>query len=152
MHRAAEGPPASPEEAIRAYKAILSEVIDQRPSGTRQRLADALGKHRSFITQITSPSYATPIPARHLPLIFAVCHFGPAEREGFMAAYQIAHPGKAAPATGPRRVRHLSLTVPDLGDDGQNAALDRAINDFIQKISSIAGKGGPSSGNEGGSA
>ena len=35
------------------------------PSGTRQRLAAALGKNRSFVTQITSPAYATPIPARH---------------------------------------------------------------------------------------
>ena len=41
-----------------------------------------------------------------------------------------------------RRVRHLSLTVPDLGDDKQNAALDRAINEFIHRISSIAGKAG----------
>ena len=28
------------EEAIRAYKEILSHIIDQRPSGMRQRLAD----------------------------------------------------------------------------------------------------------------
>ena len=41
-----------------------------------------------------------------------------------------------------RRVRHLSLTVPDLGDDKQNAALDRAINEFIHRITSIAGKSG----------
>ncbi len=41
-----------------------------------------------------------------------------------------------------RRTRHISLVVPDLGDDKQNKALDRAINDFIHKITSIAGKGG----------
>ena len=41
-----------------------------------------------------------------------------------------------------RRTRHISLTVPDLGDAKQNAALDRAINDFIHRITSIAGKGG----------
>lgn len=134
-------PPETPEEAIRAYKSVLSAVIDQRPSGTRQRLADALGKHRSFITQICGPAYPTPIPAKHLPAIFAVCHFGPGERDAFLAAYQVAHPGKAASAQGFRRMRHLSLTVPDLGDDDQNAALDRAVNDFIQKITSIAGKG-----------
>ncbi len=40
-----------------AYKAILAQIIDDRPSGTRQRLAAALGKHRSFVTQITSPAY-----------------------------------------------------------------------------------------------
>jgi hypothetical protein len=130
------------EEAIRAYKEILSHVIDQRPSGTRQRLADALGKHRSFVTQITSPAYSTPIPAKHLPLIFSVCHFGGQERDQFLAAYRTAHPGKLQlPETG-RRVRHLSLTVPDLGDEKQNAALDRAINEFIHRITSITGKGG----------
>ena len=130
------------EEAIRAYKSILSHVIDQRPSGMRQRLADALGKHRSFVTQITSPAYSTPIPSKHLPLIFSVCHFGAQERDQFLAAYSQAHPGKVQLAEAGRRVRHLSLTVPDLGDDKQNAALDRAINEFIHRITSIAGKNG----------
>ena len=54
------------EDAIIAYKSILAQIIDNRPSGTRQRLATELGKHRSFVTQITSPTYATPLPARHL--------------------------------------------------------------------------------------
>ena len=118
-------------------------MIDQRPSGTRQRLADALGKHRSFVTQITSPAYSTPIPSKHLPLIFSVCHFSTQERDLFLDAYQRGASGQGA--TGgerPARSRHLSLTVPDLGDDKQNAALDRAINEFIHRISSIAGKGG----------
>lgn len=132
----------SPEEATRAYKGILSAILDQRPSGTRQRLADALGKHRSFVTQITSPAYSTPIPARHLPLIFSVCHFSPTERDAFLVAYRAAHPGKATLTADFRKTRHISLTVPDLGDDRQNAALDRAINEFINKITSIAGKGG----------
>ncbi|MER8946379.1 hypothetical protein [Mesorhizobium sp. M0185] len=132
---------SGPEEAIRAYKTILSQVIDQRPSGMRQRLADALGKHRSFVTQISSPAYSTPIPSKHLPAIFSVCHFSPAERDHFLEAYHRAHPGKMSLAAGLRKTRHVSLIVPDFGDDKQNAALDRAVNDFIQKITSIAGKG-----------
>ncbi|MFA6156696.1 hypothetical protein [Mesorhizobium sp.] len=130
------------EAAIRAYKTILSQVIDQRPSGMRQRLADALGKHRSFVTQISSPAYSIPIPSKHLPSIFSVCHFSPAERDQFLAAYHQAHPGKMSVASGTRKTRHVSLIVPDFGDDKQNAALDRAVNDFIQKITSIAGKNG----------
>ena len=129
------------EEAIRAYKTILSAVIDQRPSGMRQRLADALGKHRSFVTQISSPAYTVPIPPKHLLQIFSVCHFSAAEREHFLAAYHKAHPGRMPAAAGLRKTRHLSLTVPDLGDDKQNAALDRAVNEFIQRITSIAGTG-----------
>ncbi|MER8990929.1 hypothetical protein [Mesorhizobium sp. M0678] len=132
---------SGPEEAICAYKTILSQVIDQRPSGMRQRLADALGKHRSFVTQISSPAYSTPIPSKHLPAIFSVCHFSPAERDHFLEAYHRAHPGKMSLAAGLRKTRHVSLIVPDFGDDKQNAALDRAVNDFIQKITSIAGKG-----------
>jgi hypothetical protein len=135
-------PEPGSEGAIRAYKTILSQVIDQRPSGMRQRLADALGKHRSFVTQISSPAYSTPIPSRHLPAIFSVCHFSPAERDHFLAAYHQAHPGKMSVASGMRKTRHVSLIVPDFGDDKQNAALDRAVNDFIQKITSITGKGG----------
>jgi hypothetical protein len=129
-------------DAIRAYKAILADVIDRRPSGMRQRLADALGKHRSFVTQISSPTYSTPIPSKHLPAIFAVCHFSSAEREHFLADYQRAHPGKAPALSALRRTRHLSLAVPDLEDEKLNAALDRAIHDFINRITSITGKGG----------
>lgn len=135
-------PEPGSEEAIRAYKTILSHVIDQRPSGMRQRLADALGKHRSFVTQISSPAYSIPIPSKHLPAIFSVCHFSPAERDQFLAAYHQAHPGKMSVAAGMRKTRHVSLIVPDFGDDKQNAALDKAVNDFIQKITSITGKGG----------
>jgi len=141
MARTEKIPEAGSEEAIRAYKTILSKVIDQRPSGMRQRLADALGKHRSFVTQISSPAYSIPIPSKHLPSIFTVCHFSQVERDQFMAAYHQAHPGKVPVASGPRRTRHVSLIVPDFGDDKQNAALDRAINEFIQKITSIAGRG-----------
>jgi hypothetical protein len=141
MAKATAPAPLDAEGAIRAYKSVLSAVIEQRPSGTRQRLADALGKHRSFVTQITSPSYSTPIPSKHLQAIFSVCHFNAQERDAFLAAYRVAHPGKAALDGEMRRTRHISLTVPDLGDPKQNAALDRAINEFIQKITAIAGKG-----------
>ena len=76
------------EEATVAYKTILADIIDNRPSGTRQRLATALGKHRSFVTQITSPTYATPLPSRHLATIFRVCHMSAMEQERFLNAYE----------------------------------------------------------------
>ena len=124
--------PGGIDEAIRVYKTILSAIIDQRPSGMRQRLAEALGKHRSCV----------PIPAKHLSTILAVCHFSAAERDQFLAAYRRAHPGKAPADLGTRRTRHISFSVPYLGDDKQNAALDKAINEFIHRITSIANKGG----------
>jgi hypothetical protein len=127
----------SADEHIRAYKMLLLNVLEQRPSGTRQRLADALGKHRSFITQITSPSYPTPIPQKHLATIFSVCHFSPAERDGFLAAYRVAHRGRLDLGDVERRTRHLTLQVPDFGEDKHNAAFDRAVTEFIQKMTSF---------------
>ena len=73
--------------AVVAYKDLLKRVVDNRPSGTRHRLAIALGKNRSFISQITSPAYSVPIPAVHLDTIFEVCHFTPTEKSEFLAAY-----------------------------------------------------------------
>ena len=129
------------DEAIRTYKLLLSRVLETRPSGARQRLADALGKHRSFVTQITSTSYATPIPQKHLATIFAVCHFSPAERDAFMAAYQRAHRGKLDIGELTMRTRHLTLLVPDLGDK-QNAAFDKAVGEFITKMGALMRPGG----------
>lgn len=139
-------PPAKPpregaDEAIGEYKLILSRVLETRPSGARQRLADALGKHRSFITQITSPAYATPIPQKHLATIFAVCHFSPAERDAFMAAYRRAHRGRLDIGGLTQRTRHLTLLVPDLGDK-QNAAFDKAVSEFITKMGALMRPGG----------
>ena len=124
------------DEAVIAYKTILSDIIDNRPSGTRQRLATALGKHRSFVTQVTSPAYATPLPARHLETIFRVCHFSPAEQERFLDAYHRAHPGKLPDLRG-EKVRQLTLTVPDFGDDKKNRKFDEAVSEFIQRIANL---------------
>lgn len=134
--------PETSEDLIRAYKLILSHVLETRPSGTRQRLADALGKHRSFITQMISPTYPTPIPQRHLATLFAVCHFSVAERDAFMTAYRAAHRGKLEIGDAERKMRHLSLLVPELGNDKSNAALDKAIGEFVQKMTELLRKGG----------
>jgi hypothetical protein len=134
--------PEAPEDLIRAYKLVLSRVLETRPSGSRQRLADALGKHRSFITQMTSPAYPMPIPQRHLATLFSVCHFSAAEREAFMSAYRAAHHGRLAIGDVDRKMRHLSLLVPDLGDDKTNAALDKTVSEFVVKLSGLLRKPG----------
>ena len=127
------------EDAIIAYKSILAQIIDNRPSGTRQRLAAELGKHRSFVTQITSPAYATPLPARHLATIFRVCHFSAAEQEHFLDAYQAAHPGKLPELGNAEKLRQLSIMVPDFGDERKNRLLESAISELVQKIAAISG-------------
>ncbi|HTK71686.1 MAG TPA: hypothetical protein VL331_04210 [Croceibacterium sp.] len=123
---------------VAAYKRILQQVLDRRPSGMRQRLAEALGKNRSFISQISNPGYATPIPVQHVERIFEICHFSKEEKKLFLAAYRRAHPrrlqgngqGEGNPA------RRVTVTLPDLGDAQKNRKLDALIADFA----TLAGK------------
>lgn len=125
------------EEATVAYKTILADIIDNRPSGTRQRLATALGKHRSFVTQITSPTYATPLPSRHLATIFRVCHMSAMEQERFLSAYEKAHPGKLPDLAPTDGQRGLTLNVPDFGDEQKNRQFDEAVSEFVAKLSAL---------------
>lgn len=121
------------------YKAILQRVLETRPSGTRQRIADALAKNRSFVTQITSPAYDTPIPAPHVERIMDICHFSPAERRAFLAAYRRAHPNRpAAPQPhGRRATRARVLRLPDLGSAKKNRELDALVGDFVEKLANL---------------
>lgn len=121
-------------DAVAAYKSILADVIDRRPSGTRQRLAAALAKNRSFVSQITNPAYAVPIPAAHLDAIFEICHFSAAEKRDFLTAYQAAHPKRMIQAANPRGARPPALLLPDLGDAGRNARLHALVSDFVRQI------------------
>ena len=120
------------------YKLILRRVLDNRPSGTRLKLAAALGKNRSFVTQITNPAYLVPIPAKHVAIIFEVCHLSGAERAAFLEAYGRAHPGRLRAPHRDARTRTLTVTVPDLGDDKKNRALEQLIVDFAAQLARYA--------------
>ena len=132
--------PAMPEdrtEAVGVYKAILKRIVDNRPSGTRQRLAIALGKNRSFISQITNPTYDVPIPARHVETIFEVCHFTVEERRQFMAAFARAHPRRVTLVSAKGDVRLVTVKLPDLGDANRNRLVDELMADIAQRIARI---------------
>jgi hypothetical protein len=120
--------------SIATYKALLRQALDNRPSGTRLKLAAALGTNRSFISQITNPGYPIPIPVQHLDVIFEVCHLAPAEKAAFLEAYQAAHPGRTQAQGRPAQGRSLTLTLPDLGDNRRNQAMDKAILDFVASL------------------
>jgi hypothetical protein len=124
-------------EAIVAYKQILRDVLDRRPSGTRHRLAQALGKARSFVSQITNPAYAIAIPVQHLGAIFEVCHFSGAERERFLEAYRLAHPRCTLQLEPRARLRPLRLLVPDLGGEAANQDLDQLIHDYVTSLAKV---------------
>jgi hypothetical protein len=122
------------QDPVAEYKAILKRVLDNRPSGTRQRLAKALGKNRSFISQIANPAYPVPIPVQHLETMFELCHFSQDDRRDFLAAYRRAHPRRFALVHAVPRTRIVSLAVPDLGDAKRNRAVDAMIADFVRRL------------------
>ena len=122
------------------YKALLREMVDRRPSGTRQKIAVAIGKHKSFVSQITNPAYSMPVPARHLRPIFELCHFSAEERRRVLEAYQRAHPGRPLPAASPRPGTStvISISVPVLNDAGRQADMAATIRRFAEELGALA--------------
>lgn len=125
-------------DLVGAYKQMLREVLERRPSGMRQRLAEALGTTRSFISQITNPAYSTPIPAQYIATVLEVCHFSEGERTRFLSAYRRAHPRRsgagATAAVGEGPTRSLTIAVPDLGSDRRNEEFDALVLDLVARV------------------
>ncbi|HVJ41545.1 MAG TPA: hypothetical protein VM639_08605 [Dongiaceae bacterium] len=134
-------PAGAASSAVSNYKQILAQVLENRPSGTRQRLAAALAKNRSFVSQIANPAYPTPIPAQHLEVIFEVCLFPNHEREAFLDAYAAAHPGRLQRHRHhhpkEHRLRPVTVYLPDLENEKKNQALDKLISDIALKIGKL---------------
>jgi len=128
-------PTSSRQERIAAYKRVLRDYLDRRPSGARLRIARMLGTHKSFVSQITNPSDPTPIPARHLGAIFDVCHLSQVERAHFLEAYRAAHPrhAEALNADGELHFKTLHVDVPVLDDPRAQAELEELIRDFARR-------------------
>lgn len=119
---------------VAAYKRLLQEYIDKRPSGLRLKIAKAIGKHRSFVSQITNPAYPIPVPSRHLESIFRICHLAPEEKQAFMAAYEAAHPRhplveRRAPRRG-REKRTIEIELPMVED----AELERELEELLRLV------------------
>jgi len=129
--------PTPSADWITAYKRILQDVLNRRPSGMRQRLAEALGKNRSFITQISNPVYQTPIPVQHLHRIIDICHFSPQEREQFLHAYHQAHPRRLLMLQEREKSRRVTIMLPDLGNDKKNRRLDALVSEFAERIARL---------------
>jgi hypothetical protein len=130
--------PKSDVDPVAQYKSMLQAIIDNRPSGTRQRIASAIGKNRSFVSQITNPVYPTPIPAQHLETIFSICHFSAAQRKAFLQAYRKAHPGRIEVVdqdrTQDRPMRRVVVEVPDFDNAAKNRAADEMLADLARRL------------------
>lgn len=135
----ADGEPADRAARVAAYKAYLRDCIDRRPSGLRQKLAVALEKHKSFVSQITSPGYTVPIPAGDLPTILEVCHLTAEERRAFLRLYHRAHPRRDARAAvrgpGPHRI-HIDL--PAFADAATAVEVEALIRELAARVARLA--------------
>ncbi len=130
----------SKEELVAQYKRIFQRYINRRPSGARMKIAAELNKNKSFVTQITNPSYSIPVPARHLDVIFDICHFTIKERETFLKAYTAAHPNyqyrvvKPGAAPKERGRRTLSIELPVLEDSVKQQKIEAMIKAYAQEL------------------
>ena len=123
--------------AVAEYKRVFKEVLDSRPSGMRIRLAHAMGKNRSFVSQISNPAYPIPIPVQHLNTIFDVCHFPPPAKAAFLRAYARAHPRRKGRLTEIPHERIMALHLPDLGSSKRNGQLDALMQEFARRLIAI---------------
>jgi hypothetical protein len=128
---------AGEASAVAEYKRIFKEVLDGRPSGMRIRLAHAMGKNRSFVSQISNPAYPVPVPVQHLNTIFEVCHFPPAAKQAFLRAYARAHPRRLGQLAKTPRDRTLTLHLPDLGSAKRNGKVDALLQEFAHRLTAI---------------
>ncbi|MBJ3774535.1 hypothetical protein [Acuticoccus mangrovi] len=130
-------------DPVARYKLLLKAAIERRPSGTRQKLAEAIGTHKSFISQVTNPSYRVPLPAQHIPTLFRVCHFGPEEKRRFLDAYAEAHPGQAGAIEELSRIDAdvLRIPMPHFDDPTTRREVEELIREFAERVIALALRG-----------
>lgn len=127
---------------VRYYKLLLQLFLRRREAGIRQAIADAIGKNRSFVSQLTSPAYDVPVPARYVGTMLAVARFTAGETRAFLDAYLTAHPDRAgelpadvgADGSADGRTRQIVLSVPALSDPAAQARLQLLIETMAQEI------------------
>lgn len=123
-------------DAIVEYKALLREYIDRRPSGTRQRLAEAFGTHKSFISQIINPNYRVPLPAQHIPALFKVCHLNAQEQRAFLEVYARAHPGQYGAIEDLAALESdvVRIPLPHFEDPELRQQAEQLIRQFAERV------------------
>jgi hypothetical protein len=130
----------SKQDLIRAYKSFLKEAVEARPSGLRLRIASQIGKNKSFVSQITSPNYKTPLPEKYVEPILDAMHLGQRERDKFLQIYHRAHPRTRAHPTEPMNgeTRVLTMELPKLESRRLENRVDQLIMQFARNLNDIA--------------
>lgn len=124
------------DDKIVAYKILLREYLNRRPSGIRKKISAAINTHRSFISQVANPNYRVPLPAQYVPILMDVCHFTTEEQETFLKAYSAAHPGQAlfARAAAKGDYRSITIDLSDIADEGTRIALSRSLTEVAREM------------------
>ena len=127
------------------YKLLLNTFLDRRPPGSRQALADAIGKDRSFISQVANPGYPVALPARYVRAICSVSRFTAAEEQVFLRAYLAAHPDRAADIYGLQQraggVHRLAIAVPALENNEQQQKMELFLQGFTRDLADLLSSG-----------
>lgn len=132
-------------DPVAAYKTLLRQLIDRRPSGTRQRIAEAFGTHKSFVSQVTNPAYRVPLPAQHIPTLFRVCHFSEEEQRAFLEIYARAHPAQSSAIDELAGIERdvIRIPLPDFGDPEIGREVEELIRDFAERVIELARRRAP---------
>jgi len=125
---------------VAAYKSMLRELINQRPSGTRLRIAKALGTHKSFVSQITNPSLRVPLPGQHIDTLFKICHFSPTEQRDFLVLYKKAHPDQDVSFKDMEREDQdvIRIVIPPFEDSRKRKEVEEMILEFSARLFALA--------------
>ena len=127
-------------ELIQRYKTLLKDVVDRRPSGIRLKIAESIGRNKSFVSQITSPNYKTPLPEKYVDPILDAIHLTQKERDQFLHIYRRAHPRARTRSTEPvhEEMRVLKVELPKLESRRLENRVDQMIAQFARNLNDIA--------------
>ena len=132
----ADDAPQADTDPVAEYKTLLRRYLERRPSGTRQKLAEAFGTHKSFISQVTNPAYRVPLPAQHIPAMFRVCHLSEEEQQGFLRVYGRAHPAQSAAIEELASIETdvLRIPLPHSMDEERRRQVRHLIQEFAERV------------------
>lgn len=127
-------------ESITAYKEVIHKALARCPRGTKSKITKELSKNASYISQITNPEYAIPIPGQYVNKIVNICALNSEEEKQFRHLYAVAHPDKEKKRT--RSNNEICIQLPKSMNATERRRVEQAINEIAETIINlVAGNG-----------